>query len=134
MRKETAAKIIVVTGTAFILSLKFFIRPQFAGMHNLSTYIMGIFPNLLGSFLLPVGLIMLPKFFSHVNCMKSFYWFGACCFLALCFNEALQLIPIFGRTFDLNDIAASLVGLLTGIQFVQLFFLSPAVELAIESE
>ena len=52
MERKHSARIIVASGTIFILLLKTFIRPQFAGQHGIETYLMGITPNLLGSFLL----------------------------------------------------------------------------------
>ena len=123
MERKHSARIIVASGTIFILLLKTFIRPQFAGQHGVENYFMGITPNLLGSFLLTIGLFMFPKNLGHTYNYVSLLWFSACCFLLLCFNETLQLIPIFNRTFDWNDIAASFVGLMLSLLFTKAFLI-----------
>lgn len=124
----------VASGTFFILFVKTFIRPEFAGIHNAETFLMGITPNLLGSFLLPVGLFMFPKTFSHTYHIKSLQWFASSCFIALCINETLQLVPVFGRTFDWNDIMASAFGLVSSLYFINYFFIPQKEKLSVISK
>ncbi|MBK7677969.1 MAG: VanZ family protein [Chitinophagaceae bacterium] len=83
-------------------------------------FVLNIAPNLLGSFLIPFGAYW---FFSGKNFLvarifkiETTYDLRLVCLLGfgmLIINEYLQLIPIFGRTFDLNDILFSSFGLLT---------------------
>ena len=82
-------------------------------------FFLGIAPNFLGSFLIPFGACW---FFSGRNHLlgRIFRTEDAAdlrqvCLLGfglLVLNEYLQLIPVFGRTFDYFDILFSSVGLL----------------------
>ena len=83
-------------------------------------FLMGVAPNLLGSFLIPFGAYW---FFSGKNFLiarifkiQSAYDLRIVCVLGfgmLVVNEYLQLISIFGRTFDYYDILFSSIGLLS---------------------
>lgn len=107
----------VIIGTLVIWSIKFVIRPL-----NLFDdpfhFFLNIAPNFFGSFLIPFGAYW---FFSGRNFMvarvfkiESAYDLRLVCLLGmgmLIVNEYLQRIPLFGRTFDYNDIVFSSVGL-----------------------
>jgi hypothetical protein len=106
----------VIIGTLIIWTIKWGIRPH-VHLDQPIKYLLGIAPNLLGSFLLPFGCCWILGRFIDLHEDRQLKWFCITCFLLLMINEVLQLIPIFGRTFDYNDIAASAVGL-TGSYFV----------------
>ncbi len=108
----------MVAGTLLIWLIKFLIRPY---LHPTGTtgFLLGIAPNLLGSFLVPFGAYWLfthPYFADGRLLRYSFFadmrmvCLGG--FGLLVVNEYLQKIPVFGRTFDYFDIVSSAVGLL----------------------
>jgi hypothetical protein len=107
------SRVIVITGTLLIWLIKFLIRP-FDLYADWLNPLMGFAPNLIGTFLLPFGAYWLfRKFFL----MRNNYEVKLTCvfgLLLVIINEYLQLIPIFGRTFDYLDILASFVGVFTG--------------------
>lgn len=105
-------KSVVITGTVIIMAIKFAIRP-YLHFTQPTKYLLGIAPNLLGAFLLPFGCYWLLSKFINLHAAKQFKNFCRVCFLLLLINELLQLIPVFGRTFDYNDIAASATGLIS---------------------
>ena len=117
MQLRTNCKNLVVAGTLLIWTIKFFLRPYFHPTGSLG-FLAGIAPNLLGSFLVPFGAYWLythPLFFNGRLLRFSFFSdvrivcvFGFC---LLVINEYLQLIPVFGRTFDYYDIVSSAAGL-----------------------
>lgn len=108
----------VVAGTLVIWMIKLFIRP-YGPWDEAGTFFLGVAPNFLGAFLVPFAAYWLythPMFFNgrllrfpfcsdtRIVCLFGF-------FLALV-NEYLQLIPVFGRTFDYYDLAFTVAGLL----------------------
>ena len=109
---------IVIIGTLLIWSIKFIIRPLDL-FEDSFRFFLNIAPNLFGSFLIPFGAYW---FFSGRNFMiarifkiESAYDLRLVCLLGmnmLTVNEYLQRIPVFGRTFDYNDIIFSSVGLM----------------------
>ena len=110
MPLKNFCKYTVIIGTLIIWTIKWGIRPYFHFSQPIK-FLMGIAPNLLGSFLLPFGCYWLISRFIDLYVEKQFRFFCAACFMLLIINELLQLIPLFGRTFDYGDIAASAVGL-----------------------
>jgi len=107
------SRLFVICGTLLIWTIKFIIRPfdLYAEWMNPAV---GFAPNLIGSFLLPFGAYWLfRKYFllRDVYDLKMTCWFGL---LLVIINEYLQLIPLFGRTFDTLDILASFVGVYMG--------------------
>ena len=116
MALKRFCKYTVITGTLIIWTIKWALRPYFH-FSQPTKYLLGIAPNLLGSFLLPFGCYWLLGRFINLHDDKQFKWFSIICFVLLVINELLQLIPIFGRTFDYSDIAASAVGLLVAYFF-----------------
>jgi hypothetical protein len=118
MSLKYISKRLVIGGTLLIWVIKFIIRPAQLVSPPFD-FVLGIAPNLLGSFLLPFGAywlgdnkyIQLNRF---VNVNNS-YGIRQYCFamlVLLIINEYLQKIPVFGRTFDLFDIFFSALGLL----------------------
>jgi hypothetical protein len=109
--------VMVIAGTLVIWTIKFLIRPYFEG-GAVPEFLLGIAPNLIGSFLIPFGAYWLythPQFLNGQLLRFSFFSdsrivcvFG---FTLLVINEYLQLIPVFGRTFDYYDLAFSALGL-----------------------
>ena len=114
MTSTKAARIIVITGIIVILVLKTFIRPNWLYAPYWIKFFMGIAPNLLGSLLLPIGTLMFPERLWIFYREKMMVLFCGLSFIALVVNEYLQLIPIFLRTFDYWDLAASAIGLAVG--------------------
>ncbi len=118
MELKQISKRIVIAGTLLIWLIKYLIRPlqPFEGP---GTFFLGVTPNFFGSFLVPFGACW---FFSGSNYrlarifhIHSDYDLRQVCILGfgmLVVNEYLQKIPLFGRTFDYNDILFSFVGLL----------------------
>ena len=117
MELRPVSKWIVITGALVIWLIKFGIRP-FCDFGHPTTFFLGIAPNLLGSFLIPFGACW---FFSgrefwvaRIFRIHSFGDLRLVCligFAMLVINEYLQLMPVFGRTFDYFDIVFSGVGL-----------------------
>jgi hypothetical protein len=112
MSFKSFCKYTVITGAIIIMVIKFVIRPYYHFAQP-AKYLMGIAPNLLGSFLLPFGCYWLLDKFINLHSAKQFKWFCRVCFVLLVINEMLQLVPVFGRTFDYNDITASAAGLVS---------------------
>ena len=117
MDLKQISKWFVIVGTLLIWAIKFVIRPLHLFDEPLK-FFLGISPNLFGSFLIPFGAYW---FFSGRNFwvarifrIQSAYDLRLVCVLGfgmLVVNEYMQLIPFFGRTFDVNDIVFSSVGL-----------------------
>jgi hypothetical protein len=110
----------VIAGAIIIESIKWGIRPYFHFAEPLN-YFFGIAPNLLGSFLLPFGAYWLLGKYINLFSAIQFKLFCVLMFLLLIVNELLQLIPVFGRTFDYNDITASAIGLAAAYLFCSKF-------------
>ena len=118
MDLKQISKWFVIVGTLLIWAIKFVIRPLHLFDEPLK-FFLGISPNLFGSFLIPCGAYW---FFSGRNFwvarifrIQSAYDLRLVCVLGfgmLVVNEYMQLIPFFGRTFDVNDIIFSSVGLI----------------------
>lgn len=118
MELKQISKWFIITGTGVIWAIKFIIRPQHL-FDDPTRFFLNIAPNLLGSFLIPFGAYW---FFCGRNYLvarifkiETSYDLRLVCLLGfgmLIVNEYLQRIPFFGRTFDLNDILFSSVGLL----------------------
>ena len=116
MTLKQMCKYTLVTGAIIIEGIKWGIRPYFHFSQPIK-YFFGIAPNLLGSFLLPFGCYWLLGRYINLHDDKQLKIFCIVCFALLVINELLQLIPVFGRTFDYGDIAASAVGLITSYFF-----------------
>jgi hypothetical protein len=119
------SRLVVISGTLLIWTIKFLIRPFDLYSEWLSP-VVGFAPNLIGSFLLPFGAYW---FFKKYFLLRDMYdlkitcWFGL---MLVIINEYLQLIPIFGRTFDYLDILASFTGVYVGyIVFARLMATVP---------
>lgn len=109
-------KYIVIIGAFIIEGIKWGVRPYF-NFNQPAKFLLGIAPNLLGSFLLPMGCYWLLSKYINLHNDKEFKNFCLVCFCLLVINETLQLIPVFGRTFDYSDIIASFAGLMTSYFF-----------------
>lgn len=117
MDLKKLSKWFVISGTILIWLIKFGIRP-FYDMGQPMNFFMGIAPNLAGSFLIPFGAFWLfsgREFpIARIFRIHSSADLRMVCILGfgmLVVNEYLQLIPVFGRTFDYFDIIASALGL-----------------------
>jgi glycopeptide antibiotics resistance protein len=118
MDLKRTSKWFIISGALVIWTIKFIIRPLNL-FDDPTRFFFNIAPNLLGSFLIPFGAYW---FFSGRNFLvarlfriESGYDLRLVCMLGfgmLVVNEYLQLISFFGRTFDINDIYFSSVGLL----------------------
>lgn len=108
---------LVISGTLLIWGIKFLIRPYH--LYPVGTgFLLGVAPNLLGSFLLPFGAYWFFNgrefLMARVFRVETIYELRQLCLLSfalLVVNEYLQLIPVFGRTFDPYDILSSCLGL-----------------------
>lgn len=118
MALKKISKQLLIIGTLLIWTIKFIIRPLHL-FDDPARFFLGIAPNLFGSFLIPFGAYL---FFSGKNFLiarlfriQSAYDLRMVCLLGfgmLIVNEYLQLIPVFGRTFDVYDMLFSSIGLL----------------------
>ena len=117
MDLKRISKWFVITGTLVIWMIKFLVRPLHL-FDDPTRFFLNIAPNLFGAFLIPFGAYW---FFSGRNFLvarifriQTAYELRIVCLLGfgmLIVNEYMQLIPVFGRTFDYNDILFSSVGL-----------------------
>jgi len=117
MELKNISRKLVIAGAIIIWAIKYFIRP-YGEWQQPTLFLLGIAPNLLGSFLIPFGACwffsgkdhLLAKIF-RIN--SSGNLLVVCCmgFGMLVINEYLQMIPFFGRTFDYWDIVFSAIGL-----------------------
>lgn len=117
MQLKLASKRFVIVGALIIWSIKYLIRPLNLFDQPIK-FLLGIAPNLLGSFLIPFGAYWFfcgrNFFVARIFRIQSAYDLRLVCVLGfgmLIVNEYLQLIPFFGRTFDYNDIISSSIGL-----------------------
>ena len=113
MYLKNISKRIVITGTLLIWTIKFIIRPYIHIPHALKPLV-GFAPNLIGSFLLPFGACWFFKRFFRLQTQADLTLTCSFGLLLVIINEYLQLIPIFGRTFDYLDIFSSVVGVFCG--------------------
>ena len=127
MQLRTNCRNIVVVGTLLIWTIKFFVRPY---LHPSGTtgFLLGVAPNLFGSFLIPFAAHWLytqrplnPERRLRFSILFDTRFICISGFLLLVVNEYLQLIPFFGRRFDYFDILFSAVGLL--VSFYSFSFL-----------
>ncbi|MEI2755884.1 MAG: hypothetical protein V9F46_05425 [Chitinophagaceae bacterium] len=119
MQLKRISKHLIISGTLIIWIIKYILRPLDL-FDEPSRFFMGVAPNLLGSFLIPFGAYL---FFSGKNFLiarifriQSSYDLKMVCLLGfgmLVVNEYLQLMSIFGRTFNYFDILFSFIGLLS---------------------
>lgn len=119
MELRRISKWFLIIGTLIIWSVKFGVRPYCDCQPPLE-FFLGIAPNLLGSFLIPFGAYFLfsgrDHFVARVFRINSHSDLRLVCmvgFTLLVSNEYLQLIPVFGRTFDYFDLLFSALGLAT---------------------
>lgn len=119
MEIKQISKRLVIAGTLLIWAIKFIIRPL-SLFDDPTRFFLNIAPNLFGSFLIPFGAYWFFSgrnfFIARVFRIQSAYDLRLVCIMGLgmlIINEYLQLIPFFGRTFDLFDIIFSMVGLVT---------------------
>lgn len=103
----------VIVGTLLIWTIKFVIRPFFHIPHELKALV-GFAPNLIGSFLLPFGACWFFQRFFKLKTEADLRFTCGFGLLLVIINEYLQLIPVFGRTFDYLDILFSVVGVFFG--------------------
>ena len=112
------SRTLVITGTLLIWLIKWIIRPMEVG-DEFTRYLMNVSPNLFGSFLIPFAAYWMftgrDHLMARVFRISNPFELRIVCilgFLMLVLNEYLQQIPLFGRTFDYNDILFSSVGLI----------------------
>lgn len=110
---KSYSKKIVLIGVLIIWFIKFLLRPYVPVPEELSLLV-GIAPNLLGSFLLPFGACWFFDNFLDMENAASIKLASISALILVIINEYLQLIPVFGRTFDYFDIAASFGGVFAG--------------------
>lgn len=115
MHIKQLSKRVVICGTLLIWMIKFVIRPFVHIPHGLKA-IVGVTPNLIGSFLLPFGACWMFQRFFRLQTTSDLRFTCSIGLLLVIINEYLQLIPVFGRTFDYLDILFSFVGVLIGYQ------------------
>ena len=119
MEIKRISKWVVIIDALIILSIKFGFRPLI-DFDQPMKFILGIAPNLLGSFLIPFGAcwffsgkeFWIAKIF-RIHSLSDLRLVCMLGFTMLVINEYLQLIPFFGRTFDYFDILFSIAGLAT---------------------
>ena len=132
MYLKTVSKWVMIIGTLLIWIVKFVVRP-FIHIPVFLKPLAGLAPNLVGSFLLPFGACL---FFQRYFRLQAARDLDITCVFGLSLviiNEYLQLIPLFGRTFDYLDIFSSVVGVFFGhLVFARL--LSKSQQVAVSPE
>lgn len=118
MNLRTVSKWVLVAGILCIWLVKLVVRPLLP-LGEVTGFLMGVAPNFIGAFLVPFAAYWLythPRFFNGRLLRFSFCSdpryvcsFG---FVLGAVNEYLQLLPIFGRTFDYNDLFSTILGLI----------------------
>jgi hypothetical protein len=103
---------IVVFCILLILIIKYVIRPHVHIPGGLQV-IVDIAPNLLGSFMLPFGISWLLGRYFRIQTLLDLKLVCLLCLTVIIVNEYLQLINVFGRTFDYFDILASFISTAT---------------------
>jgi hypothetical protein len=117
MELKRISKWVVIAGTLLIWLVKFGLRP-FYDFGQPMNFFLGVAPNLFGSFLIPFGAcwffsgreFLVARIF-HIHSSADLRLVCFMGFAMLVVNEYLQLIPVFGRTFDYFDIIFSVIGL-----------------------
>jgi hypothetical protein len=112
------SKWMVIAGALLIWAIKFIIRPGFH-FEEPMRFFLGIAPNLFGSFLIPFAAVwffgtryfLIARLF-HIRNVHDLRYVCLGGLALLIVNEYLQLIPLFGRTFDYWDILFSAAGLI----------------------
>lgn len=112
MQLKNYSRAIVVFCTLLILAIKYVIRPHVHIPGGLQV-IVDFAPNLLGSFMLPFGVSWWLGRFFRIQVLVDLKLICLLCLLVIMVNEYLQLINVFGRTFDYFDILASFVSTAT---------------------
>jgi len=117
MELKNISRKFVIVGAIIIWSIKFGFRP-YIDWEQPMKFLLGIAPNLLGSFLIPFGACWFFSgrnfFLARIFRINSFSDLKHVCLMGfgmLVINEYLQLIPVFGRTFDYFDILSSAAGI-----------------------
>lgn len=113
MNLKHVSKQVTIIGSLLICMVKFLVRP-FVHIPHFWKPLIGIAPNLIGSFLLPFGACWM---FERVFRLQTVQQVRLTCVFGLMLvvvNEFLQLIPVFGRTFDVLDIFSSFIGVTIG--------------------
>lgn len=113
MPLKRISRLVMIVGTLMIWGIKFLVRP-FVFIDPALKPMVGLAPNLIGSFLLPFGACW---FFQRIFRLETQRDLNITCsfgLLLVVINEYLQLIPIFGRTFDYLDIVSSVIGVFIG--------------------
>ncbi len=113
MYLKNVSKWMLILGTLLIWTVKFIIRP-FVHIPASIKPLVGFAPNLVGSFLLPFGACLFFQRFFRLETHRDLAFTCYFGLLLVIFNEYLQLIPIFGRTFDYLDIFSSVIGVFCG--------------------
>lgn len=113
-------KWVTILGTLLILTVKFYIRP-YVHVPGLLQPVIDVAPNYMGCMVLPFAIQWIcRKYIRFVNTTEIQLMCGAGLALVI-INEFLQLIPVFGRTFDVLDIVFSFAGIITGYYLFTFF-------------
>lgn len=112
MLLKNYSRAIVFFSILLILIIKYIIRPHVHVPGGVQL-IVDIAPNLLGSFMLPFGVSWLLGRYFRIQTMIDLKFVCIFCLVIIIVNEYLQLINVFGRTFDYLDIIASFVSTAT---------------------
>lgn len=126
------SKWVMIAGTLVIWCIKFAIRP-FVHIPASLKPLVGMAPNLVGSFLLPFGACLFFQRFFRLQNGADLTRTCAFGLLLVIINEYLQRIPLFGRTFDYLDILSSVIGVCIGhLVFGRMLSRSVAMEAGLE--
>ena len=127
MHLKLISKWTVICGTIAIWAVKFLIRP-FVHIPDHVKPLAGLAPNLIGSFLLPFAACWLFQRYFRLQTAVDLTFTSCFGLLLVIINEYLQLIPVFGRTFDYLDIFSSVIGVFLGhLAFARLMVIRTAV-------
>lgn len=108
MLLKNYSRAIVVFCILLILLVKYIIRP-YVHIPGAVQVMVDIAPNLFGSFMLPFGISWLLGGYFKIQAIIDLKRICLLSLIVIIVNEYLQLISVFGRTFDYLDIIASFI-------------------------
>lgn len=126
---EIVSKRVAIFSVLFIWSIKLFIRPYWQ-QKDFFKFFWGIAPNLIGCFVLPFGIYLAMRYLRFTISFLKINVLTGLALVLVFINEAIQLIPFFGRTFDWFDLLFSIVGLLIGYSMFYRQFQKQALQIS----
>ncbi len=111
-------KYITALSIILMIGLQYFLRPAYHH-HNWIKVCMGFLPNLLSAIFLPgICFLMLGNRLPKIS-LNSLFLLHLVIASLLCIYELLQMVSLFGKTFDYLDLLSTFVGTLLSIRLLK---------------